>query len=128
MSVLIRRVNAKCGSAHRVHCTPVRRGLDRSRALAPRSPARLARSNDPHPVQSNGIGKRHLSWKIAGVVVVKGCLIDAMRLSSRMRRRSEEGVKTLSRGPIATAKCAEVVLPPPPRRSILLPPSFLRRR
>lgn len=39
----------------------VRRGLDRSRALAPRSPARLARSNDPHPVQSNGIGKRHLS-------------------------------------------------------------------
>ena len=31
------------------------RGLDRFRALAPRSPARLARSNDPHPVQCNGI-------------------------------------------------------------------------
>lgn len=30
-------------------------GLDRFRALAPRSPARLARSNDPHPVQCNGI-------------------------------------------------------------------------
>lgn len=29
--------------------------MDRFRALAPRSPARLARSNDPHPVQCNGI-------------------------------------------------------------------------
>lgn len=53
-----------------VHCTPCQteqtgrgeavreerqRGLDRFRALAPRSPARLARSNDPHPVQCNGI-------------------------------------------------------------------------
>lgn len=62
----------RSGSARRVHCTPVhpRQGLDRSRALAPRSPARLARSNDPHPVQCNGIGERHLSWEIAGVVVV----------------------------------------------------------
>lgn len=48
-----------------MHCTPVsdtadrrREGegrTDRFRALAPRSPARLARSNDPHPVQCNGI-------------------------------------------------------------------------
>lgn len=120
-SVLTRRVNAKGSSARRVHCTPVGRGLDRSRALAPRSPARLARSNDPHPVQCNGIAKRHLSWEIAGVVVVERCLIVAMRSPSRMRRCSKEGIKMLSHGSIATAKRVEVVLPP------LFTPSFLCR-
>lgn len=82
--LLRRRVNVESGGAHRRALHPRQtdgRGLDRSRALAPRSPARLARSNDPHPVQCNGIGERHLSWEVAreGGCRVERCLIDAMR-------------------------------------------------
>lgn len=76
-----------------MHCTPVRRGLDRSRALAPRSPARLARSNDPHPVQCNGIGT--FPGKSRGWLSRR----SASRLAIYDRRLSsstEEGVKTLS--------------------------------
>lgn len=86
---------------------PVRQGLDRLRALAPRSPARLRRSNDPHPVQCNDINERHLFWEIAGVVVAERYLVDAIATvaTSRMRRRNEEGVKrVIARHRRATAK------------------------
>lgn len=88
-----------------MHCTPVRRGLDRSRALAPRSPARLARSNDPHPVQCNGIGT------FPGRSRGGGCrggvpLLALYAIAVSRTTTPQEGVKTLS-------LCAR----PPPRNA-----------
>lgn len=109
-----------------VHCTPLasdrrtvereeeeEEGTDRFRALAPRSPARLARSNDPHPVQCNGIalpnppssGRRFPAaatakkgWKrlcVRGSAAqgVGGCLDVAYRpLSESINHRQRGGV------------------------------------